>query len=190
MMESSKIICDNDFLCSFLWAKKKDLLVNLFKDRLYVPDAVVQEIESLNTGGVGQSVYNDFRNLLTNNEIKTLSIAFGSEEEALMENIRKDFLSKFNKVIGEGELQMLTLAISQKATYIINTGSNNLKDIFYFIENGDINNITTMDALCFAYEKQLENFEELEKIKNEMIRRRRWLPKLSVQDYYNSIYKK
>lgn len=189
-MDSSKIICDNDFICSFLWAHREDLLITLFKDRLYVPDAVIEEIESLNTGGVGQFVYNGFYNLLNTNKIKALSINFGSEEEILMNKIKQEFYNTFNKVIGEGELQMLALAISQKATCIINTGSNNLKDIFSFIEKGDINNITTMDVFCFAYDKKIETFETLEKIKNDMIKRRRWLPSISVQEYYNSIYKK
>lgn len=49
-MEKKKIICDTDFLCSFLWTSSENVLIKLLKKHsyeLYVPDAVKTEIEVL-----------------------------------------------------------------------------------------------------------------------------------------------
>ncbi|MCQ9628353.1 hypothetical protein HS141_15650 [Cetobacterium somerae] len=189
-MEESKIICDSDFVSSFLWAKEGNLLINLFEDKLFIPEAVINEIGNLNNTKLGQFVYDDFQNFLVNGSFKPLVISFGSEEEELMETIRNDFYAQFGKKIGDGELEMITLAIHKQAMCIVNTASNNMKDILTFIQSNQINNITTMDVLCLAYDKNLKTFLELENIKAEMVKRKRWLPSLSVQDYYNSIYKK
>lgn len=85
---------------------------------------------------------------------------------------------------------MITLAIHLKASFIINTASNNLKDIVSFIATNQIDNITTMDVMCLAYEKRLKTFQELEAMKGQMLARKRKLPDLTVEDYYNSTFNK
>lgn len=186
-MEKSRIICDNDFLTSFLWSNEEELLITLFKDRLYIPDAVKTEIEVLKGTKFGNPIFLKFLTLLKN-DIKVLTINLGSDEESLMEKIRKNFKEQYGKELGEGELQMITLAITQKATFVINTASNNLKDIVSFINSKQIDNITTMDALCLAFERNLKTFEELEEIKSKMLARKRKLPPLSIEEYYHSTY--
>lgn len=189
-MEKSMIICDNDFLSAFLWIKKEDLLLKLFEGSLYVPDAVKNKYEILKKSKIGYFVYEKFNTLLNDKKLELLTITVGSEEEKLMFNIRSAFQEKYGKVIGDGELEMITLAISHNASFTVNTASNNLKDIAAFIAEKQISNITTMDVLCLLYEKGLKNFEELEEIKKNMLLRKRNLPSISIKDYYNNQYKK
>jgi len=181
-MEESKIICDNDFLSSFLWVGEEQLLTTLFKNRLFVPDAVKVELEVLKNSTIGSRVYS--------NEVQILTIKLNSPEEKLMEKIKQEFKLKFGKELGAGELEMITLAIHLKASFIINTASNNLKDIVSFIATNQIDNITTMDVMCLAYEKGLKTFQELEAMKGQMLARRRKLPNITVEDYYNSTFNK
>lgn len=189
-MEESKIICDNDFLASFLWIGEEQLLTTLFKNRLFVPEAVKVELEVLKNSTTGSRVYSSFLNLVNNNEIQILTIKLNSPEEKLMEKIKQEFKLKFRKELGAGELEMITLAIHLKASFIINTASNNLKDIVSFIATNQIDNITTMDVMCLAYEKRLKTFQELEAMKGQMLARKRKLPDITVEDYYNSTFNK
>lgn len=187
-MEESKIICDNDFLSSFLWVGEEDLLTKLFKNRLYVPDAVKMELEVLKSNRHGGGVYTKFLDLVNNKKLEILEIKLNSPEEKLMEKIKENFKLKHGKELGAGELQMITLAIHLKASFVINTASNNLRDIVNFIQTSQIDNITTMDVLCFAYEKKLKTFQELENIKTKMLARKRKLPNDTVEEYYNKYY--
>ncbi|MBC2855401.1 hypothetical protein H3N56_02690 [Cetobacterium sp. 2A] len=189
-MEESKIICDNDFLSSFLWVGEEQLLVAMYGKRMHVPDAVRVEFEALKGTRLGNHVYNKFNEMIDNGHLKILTINVDSEEAKLMEKIRKDFRGQFRKEIGEGELQMVALAIHQKAIFTVNTASNNLSDIAYFVQQDEIKNITTMEVLCNAYENKLKDFPELEVIKKEMIKRKRRLPSMDVKEYHGNMYKK
>lgn len=189
-MGKSKIICDNDFLASFLWTGEEQLLITLFKNRLYVPGAVYTELEVLKNSKLGSHVYTSFLSLINSKELQVLEIKLDSADEKLMEKIKKEFKLKFGLEIGFGELQMVTLAISLGASFVINTASNNLKDIVSFVEKKQIDNITTMDALCLAYEKKIKTFQELEEIKKRMLAKKRRLPNITVEEYYNNSYKK
>ena len=94
-MEESKIICDNDFLSSFLWVGEEQLLTTLFKNRLFVPDAVKVELEVLKNSTIGSRVYSNFLNLVNNNEVQILTIKLNSPEEKLMEKINlKSYIIK------------------------------------------------------------------------------------------------
>lgn len=168
-MEESKIICDNDFLSSFLWVGEEDLLTKLFKNRLYVPDAVKMELEVLKSNRYGGGVYTKFLDLVNNKKLEILEIKLNSPEEKLMEEIKENFKLKHGKELGAGELQMITLAIHLKASFVINTASNNLRDIVNFIQTSQIDNITTMDVLCFAYEKKIKDFSGIRKYKNKNV---------------------
>lgn len=107
-----------------------------------------------------------------------------------MNEIDKEYKAKYGKELGKGELEMITLAVYNNADFVVNTASNNLRDIATYIASNQINNITTMEVLCLLYESKLKTLQELEELKKFMEERRRKLPKESVQEYYQNTYKK
>jgi predicted nucleic acid-binding protein len=189
-MEKSKIIFDTDCLSSFLWVQEERLLTSLFDDRIFIPDAVVYEINNLKDTKHGNTVYQRFQEMVSNKLVNILPIEVGTPQAKLVEDIKTKYLNEYNQTLGNGELHMIALAIHLNAAYVTHTASNNLKDISSFIEDGSITNITTMDILCHAMKKSLKTLPELEKIKNDMLIKKRRLPDISIENYYKENYTK
>ncbi len=122
-------------------------------------------------------------------EIQTLSIEAGSELADLRNKIAVDYLNKFQKTIGNGELDMLALSKHHNCACLVNTASNNLRDISWYLEKENIKNVSTMDILCYSHEKLGLKFEDLNILKDEMVKRKRRLPQENVETYYKENYK-
>ncbi|MTI60310.1 MAG: hypothetical protein FH762_10120 [Firmicutes bacterium] len=63
------------------------------------------------------------------------------------------------------------------------TACNNLRDIRPFIDNGEINNIVTLDILYEYYISENKSIADIEKIITDMRYRKRRLPGISFEDY-------
>lgn len=170
---SSKIIFDTDCISSFLWTFSTELLIRLYKGKIVISDIVYEELKKLKSDKVPSYLWENLEKMINNGEIEIYTIAIG--EEATI----KEYLRLIeNNQIGKGEAATIAIAKTVKGY----TASNNYKDIRRFIDSGEIENISTIDILCEAYVKKLKTIEELEKIKAEMIKRRRKLPSESMHD--------
>ena len=173
MRMSSKIIFDTDCISSFLWTSSTELLIKLYKGRIVIPDIVHEELKKLKSDRVPSYLWENLERMINDGKIAIYTIAIG-EEATIQEYLR---LIENNQ-IGKGEAATIAIAKTVKGY----TASNNYKDIRRFIDSGEIENISTIDILCEAYVKKLKTIDEVEKIKAEMIKRRRKLPFESMHD--------
>lgn len=90
--------------------------------------------------------------------------------------------------MGDGEAAVI--ALTQENGGVI--ASNNLRDVKDYVEDYDLNLITTAFILAIAYENHLKTKEELDKIWKDMINngRKRSLPRNvnSFTQYYDELY--
>jgi len=183
-MEISKIIFDTDCLSSFLWTDSISILKELYNGKLKIPRAVYEEIKKMKKYKAYSFVYDRLEEEVKNGNIEILEIRVGSIECGYYEKIKKDYAAaNSGKAIGEGEAEMLALAISNKFHCTLNTASNNLRDVADITRKEKIINITTVDILCEAAEKGLKTLDELNMLITEMRSRKRRLPSGNIEDF-------
>ena len=106
-----------------------------------------------------------------------------SPEHDLFNDIKRNY-----EFMGAGEAAVI--ALTQENGGVI--ASNNLKDVKDYVDDYDLNLITTAFILAIAYEKHIKTKEELDKIWTDMINngRKRSLPRniSSFTQYYDELY--
>lgn len=162
-------ICDTDFLSSFLWAKRLDILLSLYEDQIFVPDVVVSELGELKRT---QYIWVP----------RQLDVAINSKKITTYNILPKnpegqEYLKLVNgvgvsKPIGKGEAAVLSFAKVYGGT----VASNNLADVNNYCHKNGIGLISTDDVLCLAYINSIIDEVEGESIWNLMKSKRRRLP--------------
>ena len=104
-------------------------------------------------------------------------LSVDSEEYALY--IELTTVSGDNKVIGRGEAASISLA--KKHDGIL--GSNNLKDVAYYVQKYSLKHMTTGDLLVEAYESGLITEAEGNAIWQAMLNKRRQIGAQSFTEY-------
>ena len=113
------------------------------------------------------------------------SIYFNTLEYAFfVEMTRKPVIT--NMIIGNGEAA--AIALSRYRNGVL--ASNNLKDIKVYVEEFNLESITTPDILLIALNKRLINEKEGNYIWKEMLKKRRKLPTSSFTKYMQTLAKK
>lgn len=105
-----------------------------------------------------------------------------SREHNLFKDIKRD-----SEFMGDGEAS--AIALTQENGGVI--ASNNLRDVKDYVEDYDLNLITTAFILAIAYEKRIKTKEELDEIWTSMMDngRKRSLPRNinSFTQYYDDM---
>ena len=183
-MEMSKIIFDNDCLASFLWTDSFDLLNLTYDAEFKIPFAVYKEFERMKKYPKYSYVFTRLETQIQNGNIEIVEIFENTEEHEVYERIKSEYAAQNNgKVIGEGEAEMLALAIAHNSFCTVSSASNNLRDVAIIVEKEGLNNITTIDILRNAYLKEIKTIEELNKLKTDMEAKKRKLPKGKMEDF-------
>ncbi len=167
-----KLVFDNDCLASFIWIHRLDILETLYKGRMYVPQIVVDEFSFLKRSNKYNWVYEDLLAAIEKGTFNVIEINIG--DKAFKEYTR---LIKQKK--GKGE----SAAIAIAKTMDNYTACNNLRDIRPFIDNGEINNIVTLDILYEYYINENKSIADIEKIITDMRYKKRRLPGVSFDEY-------
>lgn len=166
-----KIYFDTDCLSSFLWTNSQSILVQLYGDRVFVPTLVLDEIRKV------PFLQGQLTRYLNTGLIQTEN--FGIKDDPF--NIYKLLILGDNEhpKIGQGEAAVIALAKCNEATM----ASNNLKDISYYIEYYNLNNITTADILHEAVQNNVITHLEADALWQKMILCRRNLPYQSYSEW-------
>ena len=165
---TENIYFDNDCLSSFLWVGKENLLVQLYKSRIFLPQQVYDELKFV------PFLQLKVENQILNNEINLCQIIMGSLEADLYIKLTTNPDPGYY-IIGKGEASAIALSVINNGIL----GSNNMKDISPYIKLYHIRNITTGLILEEAFQNGLITESEGNTLWSQMIAKRRKLPESS-----------
>lgn len=150
------VFYDSDCLSCFLAVRECGILQKLFSE-IIVPGVVAHEILKK---GTPQHIKDNFNDLVKLDFVEVRGMEVGSSEHELFNDIKRDY-----EFMGDGEAAVI--ALTQENGGVI--ASNNLRDVKDYVEDYDLNLITTAFILAIAYENHLKTKEELDKIWKDMI---------------------
>lgn len=163
---------DTDCISSFLWIKRVDVVFNVIKGRILLPQPVYEELKKVSF------LLDEFRALLEQGKARIIDIEYGSNEY-------KDYLRLTRnpdsgmKVIGKGEAAAIALAKNRNGVI----ASNNLKDILFYVKKYHLQYITTADIMTKALQNNFITEEEGNIMWSKMIKKKRRLPYESFSEY-------
>lgn len=160
---TDSIFFDTDCICAFLWVNGESLLEKMFPGKIVIPKEVYNEIDRPTI----PHLKNRVDQLIANGSAVVVSMDINSEEYALYRELTTDFGT--NKVIGSGEAA--SIALAKKHNGVL--GSNNLRDISYYIRKYSLKNVTTGDILVEAFQKGFITEQEGNTIWTNMLKKKR-----------------
>ena len=173
-MTEPPIILDADFLSSFTWVNRLDILEGLYSKRMIILEEVLEELNRV------PHLASKVKLSIRNGYIKRESM-YADSPEALQ-------LGKFLETGRYGTGEAACMAYLTQHDGIL--GSNNLSDVKEFCIQNKKRLLTTADVMYQAYETNLVGLEEADKIWSDMISKRRKLPALSFSEYMSAIKSK
>lgn len=171
---TDSLFFDTDCLSAFLWVGRESLLVKLYPGEVMIPRQVYGELSS---PGVPQ-LKAGIDTLLLQKQVAIVDIEIGTEASDLYYTLSVS-PSRGHAVIGKGEAASIALA---KTTGGI-VASNNLRDIFSYIEEFSLRHVTTGDILAEAFDKQYITENQGNAIWASMLSKRRKLGENTFSDY-------
>ena len=172
-MTEPPVILDADFLSSFAWVNRLDILEGLYSKRMVILEEVLEEL------GRVPHLASRVKLSIKNGHIKCIAMFAGSPEAQQ--------LAKFLETGKYGTGEASCMAYLTQHDSIL--GSNNLSDVKLFCIQNNKRLLTTADVMYQAYEKSLISLEEADKIWTDMLSKRRKLPALSFSEYMAVIKK-
>lgn len=169
---TDSIFFDTDCLSAFLWVGNENLIVQLYKTRIVLPQQVYDEIKRV------PHLKSRIDALLASGDIVLCQIVYGTPEANLYLKLTSHPDSGY-KVIGKGEASAIALA----KLYNGILGSNNYRDIWPYIQLYGLKHITTGDILIEAMNKGLITECQGNIIWKNMLNRRRMLPTATFTEY-------
>ena len=170
-MTEPPIILDADFLSSFTWVNRLDILEGLYSKRMIILEEVLEELNRV------PHLASKVKLSIRNGYIKRESM-YADSPEALQ-------LGKFLETGRYGTGEAACMAYLTQHDGIL--GSNNLSDVKEFCIQNKKRLLTTADVMYQAYETNLVGLEEADKIWSDMISKRRKLPASSFSEYMSTI---
>lgn len=160
---TDSIFFDTDCICAFLWINEESLLEKMFPGKIVIPKEVYNEVDRPTIPHLKIRI----DKLIANGSAIVMSMDISSEEYALYRELTTD--SGINKIIGSGEAASISLA--KKYNGVL--GSNNLRDIRYYINKYSLKYVTTGDILVEAFQKGLITEQEGNTIWESMLKKKR-----------------
>lgn len=145
------VFYDSDCLSCFLAVRECGILQKLFS-KIIVPLVVAHEILDK---GTPKHIKDNFNELVNLEFVEVRGMEVDSHEHNLFNDIKRDY-----EFMGDGEAAVI--ALTQDNGGVI--ASNNLKDVKDYVEDYDLNLITTAFILAIAYENHIKTKEDLDEI--------------------------
>lgn len=166
------IFFDTDCLSAFLWVGHENLIVQLYKGRIALPQQVYDEIRKV------PPLKRRVDSLQASKEVVLCPLVIGTPESDLYIQLttRPD---PGYKMIGKGEASAISLAKYRDGIL----GSNNLRDIRPYIELYKLKHRTTGDIFLEALNGGLITEVQGNVIWKNMFNRQRKLPAATFSDY-------
>ena len=171
MTTEPPLLLDTDFVSSFAWVDRMDIIEGLYSGRMIVLEEVMVELER--TRHLGDLVCFS----IMHGHIKRLEMMVGTAEA--LEYVRLSDTDRY----GSGEAACMAFASCRGGI----VASNNLKDVRRYCEERRIPLVTTSDVLVRVYEEGRLTLDETDALWREMVARRRRLPAVSFREYLEGV---
>lgn len=162
---TKRVFFDTDCISSFMWVGEKNIIEELFDVRIAIPEQVYEELSNPKVSHLKEQT----DGLIKTGKATIESIELGSSAFLVYRKMT-EFPAK--PIIGKGEAAAIALAY-------VNNGilaSNNLKDVSKYVEQYELDHITTLDILIMAEEKGIVSNLQCESIWRHMRRKHIRLP--------------
>ena len=159
---TDSLFFDTDCICAFLWINEESLLEKMYSGKIVIPKEVYNEIDRPTIPHLKARI----DQLIANGSAIVMSMDINSEEYSLYRE-----LTTFsgNKLIGSGEAASISLAKKHNGVL----GSNNLRDVGYYVNKYSLKHVTTGDILVEAFQKGLITEQEGNTIWANMLKKKR-----------------
>ncbi|HHO75911.1 MAG TPA: hypothetical protein ENN05_05730 [Deltaproteobacteria bacterium] len=162
-MTRKVVVCDTDFLSSFLCVDRFDIILKTISGAILIPQIVYDELKRIESSSNKKLkwIVGKLDDEIKKKSVQIVDFGIGSPE---FQEFKK--LTSPPMPIGKGEAMAIAFAKSNNGIL----ASNNLKDIKRFVTAGDILNITSDDLLCLFYITYREEItpDEIESIREKM----------------------
>jgi hypothetical protein len=167
LLTEPPLVLDADFVSSFAWVDRIDILERLYSKRMVLLDEVMNELNRV------PHIASRVQVSVDNGAITRIEI-YANAPEALE-------LGKLLEVgkYGRGEAACMAYLMLNKGTM----GSNNLSDVKTFCLTNHKCLLTTADVFAEAYEARFIRLDEADSIWIRMISKKRKLPTSSFSEY-------
>lgn len=171
---TDSIFFDTDCISAFLWVNEQSLLEKMYPGKIVIPKEVYDELDKPNISHLKARL----DQLISNGSGEIMSMDITSPEFELYRKLTS--ISNTNmKVIGSGEAASISLA--KKYNGIL--GSNNLRDIQFYVEKFSLKHVTTGDILIKAFDLNIITEKQGNLIWTNMLNKRRKLGARSFTDF-------
>ena len=170
---TDSLFFDTDCICTFLWINEESLLEKMYSGKIVIPKEVYNEIDRPTIPHLKARI----DQLIANGSAIVMSMDINSEEYSLYRE-----LTTFsgNKLIGSGEAASISLAKKHNGVL----GSNNLRDVAYYVNKYSLKHVTTGDILVEAFQKGLITEQEGNTIWANMLKKKRKIGANSFTEFF------
>ena len=173
MSTEPPVILDADFISSFAWVNRLDILEGLYSKQMIILEEVLEELRRVPHLALKVELS------IRNGHIRSEAM-FADSPEALQ-------LAKFLEAGRYGTGEASCMAYLTQHDGIL--GSNNLSDVKAFCIQNKKRLLTTAEVLHQAYKAGHINLDEADKIWADMLSKKRKLPASSFSEYLSAIEK-
>ena len=171
MSTEPPVILDADFVSSFAWVNRLDILEGLYSKQMIILEEVLEELRRVPHLALRVELS------IRNGHIRSEAM-FADSPEALQ-------LAKFLDTGRYGIGEASCMAYLTRHDGIL--GSNNLSDVKAFCIQNKKRLLTTAEVLHQAYKAGHINLDEADKIWADMLYKKRKLPASSFSEYMSAI---
>ena len=171
MSTEPPVILDADFVSSFAWVNRLDILEGLYSKQMIILEEVLEELRRVPHLVLKVDLS------IRNGHIRSEAM-FADSPEALQ-------LAKFLEIGRYGIGEASCMAYLTQHDGIL--GSNNLSDVKDFCIQNKKRLLTTADVLHQAYKARQINLDEADKTWADMLSKKRKLPASSFSEYLSAI---
>lgn len=175
---TKQVFIDTDCISAFLWVNNQSIIAQLFPKNIIIPSQVYRELSNPLTPHLKSRI----DELLSSGDALIESSIVGSSEYNLYYKLTHHY-DENHKIIGDGEAAAIAMAKERNGIL----ASNNLRDISNYVEEFNLEHITTGDILKMALDKGLINEHQGNTIWANMLNKKRKLGFQSFSDYLKSI---
>ncbi len=169
------LFLDTDCLSTFLCVGKENLVLQLYADRIGIPQQVYAELR------IVRFMRNTVDALIKANRVVLYQITAGTDAGNLYLKLTAQPDRGF-KMIGNGEAAAIVLTREYNGIL----GSNNMRDILPYIRLFNLQHRTSADIMAEALEHHLINEGQGNAIWRDMLQRNRKLPAETFSEFLKS----
>ena len=179
MLTEKELFFDTDCISAFLWIDNTSIITKLYNKSIAIPPQVYNELQSCRGQAIVVKERIDL--MVSSGDAIIVDMETDSKEYEIYSSLAVSPTSN-TSLIGRGEAACIAMAKERNGIL----ASNNLRDITKYIEEYNLEHITTGDILVDAYENGMFSKDEIEGIWRNMLSKRRKLGAQSFEEYLNN----